>query len=132
MFYRLATYLTLEEGISIIDISRVTSFLTEQLVTSENTLHIKDGRYFRQGRDITDDLRTPRIAQDIPFIAAMGPIRDQVNILIRNTVAQSDRLCVVDGRDIGTVVFPDAPIKFWMTADDHTRAVRQQMSYVAK
>ena len=69
-------------------------------------------------------IRTPEVTARVSEIAAMGPCRDWVNIRLR-AAAAGDRVLVLDGRDIGTAVFPDARLKVFLTASPASRARRR-------
>jgi len=68
-------------------------------------------------------IREDRVTAEVSRVAAMGPVRDYVNGLLREAAA--DGGVVMDGRDIGTVVFPDAEVKVYMVADPDERARRR-------
>lgn len=68
-------------------------------------------------------IRADRVNREVSRVAAMGPVRDFVNGLLR--AAAADGGVVMDGRDIGTVVFPDAEVKVYMVADAEERARRR-------
>ena len=75
------------------------------------------------GRDAEPAVREDRVTKEVSRVAAMGPVRDFVNGLLRRC-AQSGGV-VMDGRDIGTVVFPDAEVKVFLVADAEERAKRR-------
>ena len=79
---------------------------------------------FLDGRDAEPLLRSPEVTALVSEVSAMGPVRDWVNTRLRGAV-HSDRLVVLDGRDIGTVVFPRAPVKIFLTASPEARARRR-------
>ena len=79
---------------------------------------------FLDGRDAESLLRSPEVTALVSEVSAMGPVRDWVNTRVRSA-ARSDRVLVVDGRDIGTVVFPRAPVKIFLTASPEARARRR-------
>ena len=68
-------------------------------------------------------IRSPRVTEQASRVATMGPVRDFVNGLLR--AAAADGGVVMDGRDIGTVVFPDAEVKIFMVAHPEERARRR-------
>ena len=76
-----------------------------------------------QNQDVGDRIRTPEVTRRIKFIADNGAYREAVNKLLRNFGRQTN--LVVDGRDIGTVVFPNCPYKFFITASPRVRAERR-------
>ncbi len=75
------------------------------------------------GDDVTDRIRTPEAALDASRASALGPVREAMVALQRR--AADGRDVVVEGRDIGTVVFPDADVKFFLVADLDARALRR-------
>jgi cytidylate kinase len=79
---------------------------------------------FLDGRDAEPLLRSPEVTELVSEVSAMGPVRDWVNARLRGGV-HSDRIVVIDGRDIGTVVFPRAPVKIFLTASPEARARRR-------
>ncbi|HEY7193996.1 MAG TPA: (d)CMP kinase [Gemmatimonadales bacterium] len=88
------------------------------------------GRRFRPevaGADVEEAIRSERVTRFVSAIAAMPEIRTWVNTQQRRAVEGGDgrRGVVVDGRDIGTVVFPDAPLKIFLTATPDERARRR-------
>ena len=77
------------------------------------------------GVDVSHAIRSERVTQAVSAIAAQAPVRDWVNRRLRAASATHPVGVVVDGRDIGTVVFPDAPIKVFLTAAPEERARRR-------
>jgi cytidylate kinase len=77
------------------------------------------------GTDVSDAVRRPDVTAQVSAVSALPPVRDLVNQLLRAAAAAHPRGVVVDGRDIGTVVFPDAVLKFFLTADPEARARRR-------
>ncbi len=76
-----------------------------------------------KGRNAEPQIRADRVTREVSRVAAMGPVRDFVNDQLRR--AAEDGGVVMDGRDIGTVVFPDAEVKVFMVADPQERARRR-------
>ena len=75
------------------------------------------------GRSVEPAIRSARVTEQSSRVATMGPVRDFVNRLLR--AAAVDGAVVMDGRDIGTVVFPDAEVKIFMVAHPEERARRR-------
>lgn len=75
------------------------------------------------GRDITAAIRTPEISDGASQVSAHPAVRRGLLGIQRQLGARG---CVAEGRDLGTVVFPDASFKFFLTADDRVRAGRRQ------
>lgn len=76
-----------------------------------------------EGLDCDDELRGSEVTRNVSRVAQMGAVRDWVNEQVR--AAGRDFNVVVDGRDIGTVVFPDAQLKVFLVADPWERARRR-------
>ena len=77
------------------------------------------------GVDVETEIRSERVTSRVSEIAAIPDIRRWVNARQREAVESHPTGVVVDGRDIGTVVFPDAPLKIFLTATPHERARRR-------
>jgi len=77
------------------------------------------------GVDVAQAIRSERVTQRVSEVAAIPEVRDWVNVHQREAVQAHARGVVVDGRDIGTVVFPDAPLKVFLTASPEERARRR-------
>lgn len=75
------------------------------------------------GVPVTDRIRTPEVATYVSKVAAMRKVRTFVNQLMRKTVQKG--VYIAEGRDLGTAVFPDAELKFFMSADIEERALRR-------
>ncbi|MGF2947644.1 (d)CMP kinase [Microbacterium alcoholitolerans] len=86
-----------------------------------------DDRLVRVGEnDVTAAIREPRVSAAVSGVARVPEVRIQVNELFRSIVAESDYpAVVVEGRDITTVVAPDAPVRILLTAAPEVRAARR-------
>lgn len=120
-FYRAATWLALQSGVEpehwtpelvLAGTPRITWRLTERSV-----LPLIDG----QEQDLA--LRDTPVTRQVSRVASMAPVRAWVNSQVREAGAAVD--VVVDGRDIGTAVFPDAALKVFLIADTWERARRR-------
>ncbi len=74
-------------------------------------------------QNVEDDIRTARISSEVSAISAIPEVREKL-VLVQQDLGSAGSV-VMDGRDIGTVVFPDADIKIFMTASVHVRARRR-------
>ncbi|RAZ31790.1 (d)CMP kinase [Microbacterium sp. SMR1] len=75
---------------------------------------------------VTDDIREPRVSAAVSGVARVPEVRERVNVLFRALVAASGSAgVIVEGRDITTVVFPDAPVRILLTASPEVRAARR-------
>jgi len=75
------------------------------------------------GARVTDDIRTEECSANASAVAALGAVR--AALLDRQRAFRQPPGLVADGRDMGTVVFPDAPLKVFLTASDEVRAGRR-------
>jgi cytidylate kinase len=84
------------------------------------------------GRDVSAAIRTPEISSAASAVSARPVVRDGLLDLQRRLGRGAERGAVLEGRDIGTVVFPDAEAKFFLTAAPRTRAERRFLELRAK
>ena len=82
------------------------------------------------GTDVTGEIRTPEVTHIVSRVAALGPVREKMVELQRAMAA--DGAVVMDGRDIGTNVLPNADVKIFLTASVEERARRRYDEMVAK
>ena len=93
------------------------------------TVTVDGDRFLVNGRDVTGEIRSPEIGALTSRITALAPVRDAVTPLQRRLAASGG--VVLEGRDTGTVVCPDAEAKFFLDASMETRARRRQMELAA-
>jgi len=120
--YRALTLKVLDRGIAIKDAQSITELA---LSSSIDLINNPDGslKVLLDGRDVSADIRQPRITQFVSEIAKIKEVRSVMVNLQRKLGEQGN--AVLDGRDIGTVVFPDAKIKFYIDADFKERVNRR-------
>lgn len=82
------------------------------------------------GRDMSEEIRRPEVSMAASKISALGCVRKKM-VEMQRKIA-SEQSCVLDGRDIGTAVLPDAPFKFFVTASVPVRARRRYDELRAK
>ena len=120
--YRALTLKVLNQGIDIHDIPALVKMAKGTRIVLENdqggTLKI-----FLDKKDVTKDIRQPSISACVSDIAKIKEIRDIMLVLQRELGDSRD--AILDGRDIGTVVFPDARKKFYIDADFAERVQRR-------
>lgn len=90
----------------------------------------EQGRVFLGGEEVSKAIRTPEMSQGASTVSAHPPVRAALLELQRKLAARGR--CVVEGRDIGTVVLPWAPLKIFLTASPEVRARRRYDELVAK
>ncbi len=105
---------------------------TENPETVEGTLpHIQVELQFQDGvqhvllngEDVSEEIRTPQASMAASAVSAVPAVRQFLFDLQREIAAKND--CIMDGRDIGTVVLPQAEVKIFLTASPETRALRR-------
>lgn len=87
-------------------------------------------RMFLQGEDVTGDIRTPEASMGASVVSAIPEVRSF--LLEQQQQLARERDVIMDGRDIGTVVLPDATVKVFLTATPEDRAHRRHLELVAK
>ena len=85
----------------------------------------RDPKVFLDGRDISKEIRSHEVTEKVSVISALPEVRAELLNLQRSIIKKADRGIVVEGRDIGTVVCPDAALKIYLTADISARANRR-------
>lgn len=119
--YRAVALAVIESGVSAADkdeVARVAQSAEINLAGDPDSLRVT-----LDGRDISDKIRTEEVSHAASVISAIGGVR---RALVERQRQMGRRGSVVlDGRDIGTVVFPDADIKFFLTAAPEERASRR-------
>ena len=88
-------------------------------------LAFHDDRVLLRGHDVTEAIRTPEISRGASVVSARPVVREKLLELQRELGRGAQKGAVLEGRDIGTVVFPDAQVKFFLTASDEARAQRR-------
>ena len=87
-------------------------------------------RMFLQNEDVTEDIRIPEVSMGASTVSAIPAVRDFLLDTQRNLAKKSD--VIMDGRDIGTVVLPNAGLKVFMSADPRVRAKRRLLELLEK
>ncbi|RVW08662.1 (d)CMP kinase [Prescottella agglutinans] len=127
--YRIATLHVLRRGVDIGDpvaIAEATSSLPLSIGTDPEA----DGVQLA-GEDVTDEIRGAAVTQAVSAVSAVPDVRTFLVDLQRRIVEQAGRI-VVEGRDIGTVVLPDADVKIFLTASAEARAMRRNAQNIAE
>lgn len=118
-FYRAATLLALGAGAGPTDSDAVTAAVAGRVITQA------DGRTEVDTVDVTDQLRSPEVTEWVSTVAAHPRLRAAMVEAQRAWVDRAGGAAVVEGRDIGTVVFPEAPVKVFLDAHPEVRAGRR-------
>ncbi len=89
-------------------------------------------RVLLHGEDVTEAIRAPEISRGASVVSARPVVRQKLLGLQRQLGLGAPRGAVLEGRDIGTVVFPEADVKFFLTASDEARAGRRHAELLDK
>lgn len=120
--YRVATLHVLNQGIDPADTAAVIA------ATAELPLRVSDDpastEVLLDGADVQHEIRGPEVTRNVSAVSAIPEVRANLVALQRELAAQARR-CVVEGRDIGSVVLVDAPVKAYLTASAQVRARRR-------
>jgi len=119
--YRAVAWKALRQGVSLDDTKRVGQLAGESLI--ELAGNVDSLRVLIDGRDITGEIATPQISQAASVVSAIPTVR-------RALVARQQQMgraggVVIEGRDIGTQVFPNAEVKIYLDASSEARAERR-------
>lgn len=101
-----------------------------RLASSLAVRQTSDGRFLMDGRDVTPDIRTAQVSQAASRISAWPEVRHALIAVQRAAVLAPGT--VAEGRDIGTVIFPDADLKVFLDAEPPERAKRRSLELEAK
>lgn len=126
--YRAVTYRALQEGVGLEDgpaLAELVGRMSLRLVPSESGQRVFDGE-----EEVTDVIRTSEVTNNVSFVARQGEVRDALMDLQRD-LARGGAI-VMDGRDIGTHVLPEADLKVFMTASVEERARRRHEENLSK
>jgi CMP/dCMP kinase len=117
--YRSLTWLALRRALDLGDGPALGRLATENPV-----VFTTDGRVLIDGADVTDSIRQVRVDRMVPVVARHPAVREVMRERQRELGAEGD--VVIEGRDIGTVVAPQAEVKVYLEADPAVRARRRQ------
>lgn len=126
--YRAVTLAAMNAGIDPADTVSVLEMMDRTVFEFKHTGDVL--KVTIDGQDATEAIRQPQVTENVKFIAGQPQLRSQLVILQKQFAAQFDRV-VTEGRDQGTVVFPDAAFKFFLTADSKERTRRRHEELTA-
>ncbi len=117
--YRALTWLAMRESLPLGEEEPVGRLAREHPVVFDEV-----GRVLIDGVDVTSSIRQSRIDRNVPVVARHPAVREVMRERQRELGQQGN--CVIEGRDIGTVVAPNAEVKVYLQADPEVRALRRQ------
>jgi cytidylate kinase len=116
--YRAVTWLAMQRSLDLGDAEGLAQLAREQPV-----LFSEDGRVWIGNTDVTSSIRETRVDRMVPVVARHHAVREVMRERQRQLGREGD--VVIEGRDIGTVVVPDAEVKVYLVADREARAKRR-------
>jgi CMP/dCMP kinase len=122
--YRGLAWAARQAGVAPVEGPALTALL------ERTTVALVDDRLLVDGRDVSGEIRTPEISELTSVLSALKPVRDKVTPLQRALAAAGG--VVLEGRDTGSVVCPDADVKFYLDAAPEARARRRQQELQAR
>ncbi len=127
--YRTVGLNALRKGADVNNFESVAATLTDDLKVE---IRFVDGeqRMFLNGEDVSDFIRTPEVSSAASKVSAVPAVRAYLFDLQKQLAATNN--CIMDGRDIGTVVLPDANVKIFLTASPEARAKRRYKELIEK
>lgn len=126
--YRAVGVYALRKGIDTKDADGVSSVLPEisvELKFIDGVQHV-----LLNGEDVSTEIRTPDASMAASNVSAIPSVRSFLFDLQRDIASKNN--CIMDGRDIGTVVLPNAQVKIFLTADPEERAMRRYKELIVK
>jgi cytidylate kinase len=127
--YRAVTLAAMKAGVDMSDEKELLGVMR----TSKFQFSVKDGLTMVSidGVDVSDEIRSPEVTAKARYIASAAMVREKL-VRMQRQFAAGEKKIVTEGRDQGTVAFPDAGIKFYLTARIAERARRRQAELRAK
>lgn len=121
--YRLVTLKALNDGI-LGNLEKI-----EEMLNNLN-IDIRGNRFYLDDIDVSEEIRKPVVSENVSDIAAIREVREKMVDLQRKL--SKSKSVILDGRDIGTVVFPNADVKIFLVADAKERANRRYKELIEK
>jgi cytidylate kinase len=123
ILYRAFGFILLRNEVSLQDLHAVSHLLVKFVADLE--WRFQEGTLYFQGENLTEYLSTNQVAKVASQIAELPQVRESLKPVQRSIVRDRPGVYLIDGRDIGTVIFPDADLKIFLTADLQVRARRR-------
>lgn len=122
--YRMVALCSLENNIDLADVSAVAAMLKDLKID------IIGNNFILNGTDVSEAIRTPRVTAIVSDVAAIREVRVKL-VDLQREISKGKKV-ILDGRDIGTVVFPNAHLKVFLVASSEERANRRLKEYREK
>ncbi len=128
--YRCVALAAMRRNVQWTDENQLFHLLPELRIGFQFQSH--ENRVFLEQEDVSRSIRAPEISRGASVVSAHSQVRAGLLELQRKLAKTAPKGAVLEGRDIGTVVFPDADVKIFITASDEVRAGRRQKELQAK
>lgn len=131
--YRVVTLEALQRGLIIegrVDLNQLRDCLEDIKISFRYNSEFDRYETYLNGEYVEDQIRGMEVSDQVSVIAAIGFVREF--LVVRQRELAKNESVIMDGRDIGSVVFPEADIKFFMTASPEIRAERRYKELVGK
>ncbi|MEQ6358650.1 (d)CMP kinase [Thermoanaerobacter thermohydrosulfuricus] len=115
--YRAITYKAIQQGVNLIEENKIADIVQSADIILEGE------KIFLDGKDISEEIRKPEVSEKVSLVSKIPKVRE-ILVQKQRKIAEGKNV-VMDGRDIGTVVLPDAQFKFFLTASLEERAKRR-------
>ena len=122
--YRMIAFKVLRDCLDLEDIQEIEDLL------SKSKLDIDGEKFILDGKDVSSEIRSREVTAVVSKVAAVKSVRDKLVDMQRSI--GTGKNVILDGRDIGTVVFPDADLKVFLVASPEERAMRRVKDYEGK
>ncbi|GAB4587146.1 (d)CMP kinase [Nocardia sp. IFM 10818] len=127
--YRVATLRVLRSGVDLDDAAAIAVAVKELPLTIGTDPHRE--LILLDGEDVSSEIRGNAVTKAVSAVSAVPEVREQLVALQREITVAAGRI-VVEGRDIGTVVLPEADVKIYLTASAEARAFRRNAQNIAE
>lgn len=124
--YRAITIKILNQNLQNAPIEKLKNELDKTIITMKKD--VDNIRVFLDGKDVSSEIVSPKISTEVSTYATIPVVREYVKHVQSQIAKHGDS--VIEGRDIGTVVFPNAEVKIFMTADIDIRARRRHADFL--
>ncbi len=122
--YRIFTYNLIKKNISFSDLTAIKKEL------DNFNMDIINNEFYLDGVNVSNEIRQTNISQNVSKVATIKDVRDKM-VDLQRMISKSKNI-ILDGRDIGTVVFPNADFKFFLVASVEERAKRRYKELIVK
>ncbi|MBC8452935.1 MAG: (d)CMP kinase [Chloroflexi bacterium] len=129
LMYRAATWDAVQNGVDVNDSGAVAA-AAESMEFSVAESDTGDNSIIVNGEDVTEHLHSIEVDDSVSAVSAVGRVRE-IMVAEQRRIAGDGEIVMV-GRDIGTVVLPDAPLKIYLTATARTRAIRRHKDFAGE